>query len=60
MDSLLGLFAVTAMLVLYALEDHSPWSILAFEVTCGSASIYGFYKVLGRSGWSKRCGPWSR
>ena len=25
-----GLFAVTAMLVCYALEDHSRWFILAF------------------------------
>jgi hypothetical protein len=28
--SLFGLFAVTAMLVFYALEDRSPWYILAF------------------------------
>ena len=32
MDSLtlFGLFAVTAMLIFYALEDRSPWFILAF------------------------------
>jgi hypothetical protein len=37
-----GLFAVTAMLVCYALEDRSPWFILAFAGACGLASIYGF------------------
>ena len=37
--SLLGLFAVTAMLVFYALEPRSPWYILAFACACllGSA-----------------------
>jgi hypothetical protein len=37
-----GLFAVIAMLVFYALEDRSPWFILAFAGACGLASIYGF------------------
>jgi hypothetical protein len=37
-----GLFAVTAMLVCYALEDRSPWFILAFAGACGLASVYGF------------------
>jgi hypothetical protein len=40
--SLFGLFAVTAMLVCYALEDRSPWFILAFAGACALASIYGF------------------
>ena len=40
--TLFGLFAVTAMLVLYALEDRSPWFILAFAGACVLASIYGF------------------
>ena len=40
--TLFGLIAVTAMLVFYALEDHSPWFILAFAVACGLGSIYGF------------------
>jgi hypothetical protein len=40
--SLFGLFAVTAMLVCYALEDRSPWFILAFAVACGLGSAYGF------------------
>ena len=37
-----GLFAVTAMLVFYALEDRSPWYILAFAAACALASAYGF------------------
>jgi len=37
-----GLFAVTAMLVLYALEKRSHWFILAFAVSCMLASTYGF------------------
>jgi hypothetical protein len=44
MDSLsaFGLLAVSAMLVCYALEDRSPWFILAFAVSCGLGSAYGF------------------
>ena len=44
MDALtfFGLCAVTAMLICYALEDRSPWFILAFAVACGLGSIYGF------------------
>ena len=40
--TLFGLFAVTAMLLTYALEDRSPWFILAFAVACWLASAYGF------------------
>jgi hypothetical protein len=40
--TLFGLFAVTAMLVCYALEDRSPWFVLAFAAACGLASAYGF------------------
>jgi len=40
--SLFGLFAVTAMLVCYALEDHSSWFILAFAASCALGSAYGF------------------
>jgi hypothetical protein len=40
--SLFGLFAVTAMLVCYALEDWSPWFVLAFAVSCALGSVYGF------------------
>ncbi len=44
MDSLtlFGLLAVTAMLVFYALEDWSPWYVLAFAGACLLASLYGF------------------
>jgi hypothetical protein len=37
-----GLFAVTLMLVCYALEKHSPWWILGFAVACALGSTYGF------------------
>ncbi|HEY3303792.1 MAG TPA: hypothetical protein VGL70_09715 [Candidatus Binatia bacterium] len=40
--SLFGLFAVTGMLVCYALEDRSPWFILAFAAFCALGSAYGF------------------
>jgi len=40
--TLFGLFAVTAMLVTYALEDRSHWFILGFAVSCALGSIYGF------------------
>jgi hypothetical protein len=40
--TLFGLFAVTAMLVCYALEDRSRWFILAFAAACALGSIYGF------------------
>jgi hypothetical protein len=37
-----GLFAVTAMLVSYALESRSHWWILAFAASCWLGSAYGF------------------
>lgn len=37
-----GLFAVTAMLVTYALEARSTWFILAFAASCALGSVYGF------------------
>ena len=40
--TLFGLFAVTAILATYALEDSSRWFILAFAVACALGSIYGF------------------
>ncbi|HEU4380957.1 MAG TPA: hypothetical protein VFR73_20495 [Hyphomicrobiaceae bacterium] len=44
MDSLtlFGLLAVSAMLVFYALEDRSPWYIVAFAGACALAALYGF------------------
>jgi hypothetical protein len=35
--TLFGLFAVTAMLVCYALENRSRWFILAFAAACALA-----------------------
>ena len=40
--TLFGLFAVTAMLIFYALEDRSHWYVLAFAAACALGSIYGF------------------
>ena len=40
--SLFGLAAVTAMLIFYALEDRSPWFVLAFAAARALGSIYGF------------------
>ncbi|HUI64780.1 MAG TPA: hypothetical protein VL126_08055 [Bacteroidota bacterium] len=40
--TLFGLFAVTAMLVCYALEKRSPWFVFAFSISCILASAYGF------------------
>ena len=40
--SLFGLFAVTAMMVCYALEKRSPWFVLAFAAACALGSVYGF------------------
>ena len=44
MDTLtaFGLFAVSAMMVCYALEARSRWFILAFAVSCVLGSVYGF------------------
>jgi hypothetical protein len=40
--SLFGLFAVTMMLVTYALEARSHWYILGFAAACALGSTYGF------------------
>lgn len=44
MDALtaFGLLSVTAMLLCYALEERSPWFILAFAASCALGSVYGF------------------
>jgi hypothetical protein len=44
MDSLtlFGLFAVSAMLVCYALENRSHWFVLLFAGACALGSVYGF------------------
>jgi hypothetical protein len=40
--TLFGLFAVSAMLVCYALESRSHWFVLLFAVSCTFGSAYGF------------------
>lgn len=40
--TIFGLFAVTAMLICYALESRSRWFILAFAGACVLGSAYGF------------------
>lgn len=40
--TIFGLFAVTAMVIFYALEARSPAFILAFAGACVLGSIYGF------------------
>jgi hypothetical protein len=40
--TLFGLFAVTAMLLCYALEKRSRWFILGFAGSCLLGSAYGF------------------
>jgi hypothetical protein len=37
-----GLLAVSLMLISYALEDRSPFFVLAFAVSCLMGSAYGF------------------
>jgi presenilin-like A22 family membrane protease len=40
--TLFGLLAVSAMLLFYALEQRSPWYVLAFAGACVAGSAYGF------------------
>ncbi len=40
--TLFGFFAVSAMLVCYALEQRSHWFILGFAASCALGSVYGF------------------
>jgi hypothetical protein len=44
MDALtaFGLFAVTAMVVCYALESRSHWFVLAFAGACALGFVYEF------------------
>lgn len=44
MDALtaFGLFAVTAMLLCYALEDRARGYVLGFAAACALGSLYGF------------------
>ncbi|MGA3067290.1 MAG: hypothetical protein ABSF29_10630 [Tepidisphaeraceae bacterium] len=40
--TLFGIAAVGLMLLFYALEDRSPWFVVAFAGSCLLASAYGF------------------
>jgi 4-amino-4-deoxy-L-arabinose transferase-like glycosyltransferase len=40
--TLFGLFAVSAMLLCYAMESRSHWWTLAFAFSCALGSAYGF------------------
>lgn len=40
--TLFGLFAVSAMLACYALEERSHWYVLGFAASCALGSAYGF------------------
>ena len=57
--TLFGLFAVSAMLVCYALESRSHWFVLLFAGACALGSSMASFKALGRLGWSRRSGHWS-
>jgi len=43
--TIFGLFAVSAMLVCYALEARSRWFVLAFSGACALGSAYGFLQA---------------
>ena len=58
MCSLVSL-AVSAMLVCYALERRSHWSVLLFAAPALSGPPMASFKALGRLGWSRRSGQWS-
>jgi hypothetical protein len=36
-----GVAAVSAMLVMYAMEERSSWFVLGFAGACAAASLYG-------------------
>jgi hypothetical protein len=40
--TIFGVVAAGLMLVFYALEDRSPWFVLAFAGSCVLGSVYGF------------------
>ena len=40
--TLFGVVAAGLMLVFYAVEDRSPWFVLAFAGSCVLGSVYGF------------------
>jgi hypothetical protein len=38
-----GLLSVGAMLLFYALEDRSPWFVLAFALASWSSALYAWF-----------------
>ena len=48
--TLFGLFAVTAMLFCYGLEDRSHWFVLAFAGACGLGSTLRLIELFGLIG----------
>ena len=40
--TIFGVVAVASMLLFYALEERSPWLVLAFAGACLASSAYGF------------------
>ncbi len=40
--TLFGLFAVSMMLIAYALESRSHWMVFLFAIACALGSTYGF------------------
>ncbi len=42
MLTLFGTEAVACMLLFYALEERSPWWVLAFALACAASSAYGW------------------
>lgn len=44
MDTLtaFGVLSVTGMLVFYALEERSPWLVIAFAVACWTSALYAW------------------
>ena len=75
MDALtwFGLFAVSAMLLTYALEERSHWFVLGFAASCALGSVYGFlqgawpfglveavWSLVALRRWRMRCKDYTR
>ena len=52
------LFAVTAMLLCYALEQRSTWFIIALPDRAPTDRCTASFKVHGRPAWSRQYGRW--
>ena len=63
-----SLVAVIAMVTTYALEQHSPWFVLAFALSCAAAALYavlirslpfafaeGIWAVVAFLRWQRLC-----